>query len=321
MPQKNSELSKKTQQTEKPKKPRAKAPRKQKRPKKVPTAETRQRRMRLVAIILVVGMVGSFGIATLISAFTDNDDPDHNLPSNTTSETEEFAQIMLPKPDMILIPGVSYQAEILTSEGTMRFALDRKQGEPDVNNFVYLAQENFYDDLTFHRILKDFVIQGGDPLGNDPFTAGSGGPGYRYDGSTPAAAAEIEAGAKPEDVQAYKIGSLAMANNGGDPSTNGSQFFIVTGANGTQLPPQYSLFGQLLEGEDTLQAIANVPVGHATAYATEPSYPLSPVTIESVRIFAFNPDGTPREEPTQPPAPTPEADEATDKAAKSTGDR
>ena len=113
----------------------------------------------------------------------------------------------------------------MTNHGTMVAHLNSNDAPQTVNNFVNLARHHYYDGLVFHRIIREFMIQGGCPEGS-----GRGGPGYRFADELPAPGR-------------YKVGSLAMANAG--PNTNGSQFFIVSGAHGVQLPPQYSLFGQL----------------------------------------------------------------------------
>ena len=97
-----------------------------------------------------------------------------------------------------------------------------------MNNFVFLAAHHYFDGVIFHRIINGFVCQGGDPTGT-----GRGGPGYRFEDELPKAGQ-------------YEIGSLAMANAG--PNTNGSQFFIISGPQGTQLPPQCSLFGKVVKG-------------------------------------------------------------------------
>jgi cyclophilin family peptidyl-prolyl cis-trans isomerase len=110
--------------------------------------------------------------------------------------------------------------------------LDAKRAPVTVNNFVSLARSKFYDAVPCHRILPQFVAQCGDPQGT-----GTGGPGYKFGDELPQAGA-------------YKIGSLAMANSG--PNTNGSQFFIITGAQGVALPPSYSLFGQLRAGQESV---------------------------------------------------------------------
>ncbi len=154
-------------------------------------------------------------------------------------------------------PEKSYQAEIVTNHGTMTAFLHAKDAPNTVNNFVNLARYHYYDGIIFHRIIREFMIQGGDPTGT-----GRGGPGYKF-------ADELPAPGK------YKVGSLAMANAG--PNTNGSQFFIVSGAHGVTLPPQYSLFGQLIAGEDVLDAIQKVPTGAQDR-------PKDDVVIETITI-------------------------------------
>jgi cyclophilin family peptidyl-prolyl cis-trans isomerase len=127
-----------------------------------------------------------------------------------------------------------YKVTMETTKGTMTFELDPTIAPRTVNNFVTLAGYHYFDGIIFHRVVRDFVIQGGDPDGN-----GRGGPGYAFADELP--------------NQPYEIGSLAMANSGAD--TNGSQFFIITGANGVTLPPSYSLFGKLTSGDDVMKAI------------------------------------------------------------------
>src|SRR5207248_11103528 len=129
----------------------------------------------------------------------------------------------------------NYTATLKTSECTMTIALDARKAPTTVNNFVVLARFHFYDGLTFHRVVRDFVIQGGDPSGD-----GTGGPGYTFKDELPGRGE-------------YKIGSVAMANSG--PDSNGSQFFIITGQQGVQLPPNYSLFGEVTSGLDVAQRI------------------------------------------------------------------
>lgn len=160
-------------------------------------------------------------------------------------------------PPMTIDEKAAYTAVLRTSEGNISIALDPKQAPKTVNNFVFLAKEGFYDGLTFHRVIPDFVIQGGDPQGT-----GTGGPGYSFADELPKAGA-------------YKLGSVAMANSG--PDTNGSQFFIITGQQGVQLPPNYSLFGQVTKGLDVAEKISTM-----AAPGTETPDP--PVTIEKVTI-------------------------------------
>lgn len=138
-------------------------------------------------------------------------------------------------PQKCIVDGKTYTATMVTDVGTMTIALDARQAPMTVNNFVFLARYHFYDGLTFHRVIPGFVDQGGDPLGT-----GQGGPGYQFADELPAAGA-------------YKIGSVAMANSGAN--TNGSQFFIIVGAQGAQLPPSYSLFGTVTQGIDVAHKI------------------------------------------------------------------
>ena len=127
-----------------------------------------------------------------------------------------------------------YCAGINTTKGLIVVELDAKIAPKTVNNFVFLAQNHFYDGLKFHRVVQGFVAQGGDPTGT-----GSGGPGYKFN---------------DEPVQGnYEIGSIAMANSGAN--TNGSQFFIGIGDQVTSLPKQYNLFGHVVKGLDVAQKL------------------------------------------------------------------
>ncbi|MFS8812530.1 peptidylprolyl isomerase [Synechococcus sp. R55.7] len=159
---------------------------------------------------------------------------------------------------MVIDPAKSYTATMETTAGTMVLELFPQEAPLAVNNFVFLANDHFYDGVIFHRVIRGFMIQGGDPTGT-----GRGGPGYRF---------------PDEPVQRpYSRGTLAMANAG--PNTNGSQFFIMH-AN-YPLPPNYTIFGQLIEGEDVLDKIATAPTGPQDR-------PLNPVEIKSVRILESN---------------------------------
>ena len=160
-------------------------------------------------------------------------------------------------PPMGIDPAKRYSATLETTLGTMVIALDAAAAPLTVNNFVYLAAHHYYDGVIFHRIIKGFMCQGGDPEGS-----GRGGPGYKFGDELP----------KPGK---YQIGSVAMANAG--PNTNGSQFFIVSGPSGVGLPPLYSLFGQVVKGLDVVEAMQNV--------ATRPGdRPIEDVVIKSVTI-------------------------------------
>ncbi len=141
-------------------------------------------------------------------------------------------------PPMCIDPAKTYTATMVTNKGTMTIALDPIAAPKTVNNFVFLARYHYYDGVTFHRIIPGFVIQGGDPQGN-----GMGGPGYKFADELPRAGR-------------YEMGSLAMANAG--PNTNGSQFFIICGPSGMALPPQYSLFGKVIDGLDVVRDLDKV---------------------------------------------------------------
>ena len=162
-----------------------------------------------------------------------------------------------PPPKFTIDANKTYTATVVTSEGTFVVDLDPKAAPCTVNSFVYLADKHFYNGLTFHRIIKDFVIQGGDPTGT-----GSGGPGYTFND-------ELNNGLK------YELGSLAMANSGAN--TNGSQWFVVTGAQGESLPNNYSIFGKVSSGMDVVQKIGAVKTDSNDK-------PVTPVTIEKVTI-------------------------------------
>lgn len=140
-------------------------------------------------------------------------------------------------PEMTIDPSKKYTATFSTDKGEMVLELFAEKTPKTVNNFVFLAREGFYDGITFHRVIDDFMAQGGDPTGT-----GRGGPGYRFDDEF------------HPDLKHDKAGVLSMANAG--PGTNGSQFFI------THLPTpwldnKHSVFGQVIEGMDTLMAIQN----------------------------------------------------------------
>ncbi len=160
------------------------------------------------------------------------------------------------EPEMAIDPERRYTATMTTSKGTIVIELDAVAAPRTVNSFVFLARQNFYDGVVFHRIIPGFVLQGGDPEGT-----GRGGPGYRFPDELPKAGR-------------YQVGSLAMANAG--PDTNGSQFFIISGPDGAALPPQYSLFGAVVKGGDVVEAI--------DAVGTRSGSPTERVVIESVTI-------------------------------------
>jgi peptidylprolyl isomerase len=163
-------------------------------------------------------------------------------------------------PEMKIDQNKTYTARISTSLGDLEAQLYAKEAPLTVNNFVFLARESFYDNVKFHRVIKNFMVQTGDPQGT-----GRGGPGYRF----------VD---EPVTMN-YDKGTLAMANAG--PNTNGSQFFIVHGEDVNQrLPKNYTIFGKVTSGIDVLDKIASVPVGGGG----ENSTPTQDVRISKVTI-------------------------------------
>jgi cyclophilin family peptidyl-prolyl cis-trans isomerase len=138
-------------------------------------------------------------------------------------------------PPMTINTAHHFLVTMKTNKGTITLCLDPKLAPNTVNNFVFLARNQYYDGLKFHRVVADFVVQGGDPLGT-----GSGGPGYKFN---------------DEPVLGeYTAGAVAMANSGAN--TNGSQFFICTVDDTTKLAKSYNLFGYVQTGMDVVLKIA-----------------------------------------------------------------
>jgi len=179
----------------------------------------------------------------------------NNFPplDGSAAKQQRFSQ----PPDIGIDPSKRYTATMETSMGTLVIALDAIAAPKTVNNFVFLAAHHYYDGVIFHRIIKNFMCQGGDPEGS-----GRGGPGYKFMDELPSKGK-------------YQIGSVAMANAG--PNTNGSQFFIVSGPDGCGLPPSYSLFGQVVKGLDVVEAMQNTKTGSGDR-------PVTDVVINSVTI-------------------------------------
>lgn len=163
--------------------------------------------------------------------------------------------------DMAINETGSYTVTFETNKGTFMAELYPVDAPLTVNNFVSLAREGYFDGTPFHRIVKGFVIQGGDPTGT-----GSGGPGYKFN---------------DEPVtRDYLKGTLAMANAG--PNTNGSQFFVVLGDLRNSLPKNYTIFGQVTDGLDAVDAIAATPTRRGGS--GENSTPTESVTLDRVTV-------------------------------------
>jgi len=143
-----------------------------------------------------------------------------------------------------------------TSEGAIEIELFPEDAPKTVENFLKLTADGFYDGLSFHRVIKDFMIQGGCPEGT-----GTGGPGYTFE----------------DEINQHKIvnGSLAMANAG--PNTNGSQFFIVTADECPWLDGKHTVFGKVTSGTETVDKISNTDTGPA-------DNPIEPILIESITV-------------------------------------
>jgi cyclophilin family peptidyl-prolyl cis-trans isomerase len=213
--------------------------------------------------LLVLGIVGigiflfiGYMVLKHISSSNNQDAPieaeDYSVSTTDYTSTENPTP-----PEMQLEDGKDYKARIATSKGEILVDLFEDLSPNTVNNFVFLANKGFYDGVIFHRVIKDFMIQGGDPTGT-----GTGGPGYNFD----------------DEINDQKLirGSLAMANSGAN--TNGSQFFVVTAEETPWLDGKHTNFGQVLEGMAVVDAIEGVAVD-------ERDKPLEDVVIESVDVL------------------------------------
>jgi peptidyl-prolyl cis-trans isomerase B (cyclophilin B) len=167
----------------------------------------------------------------------------------------------VPRPTGRLDPSKRYVVTLVTNCGSIAIKLDVAHAPKTTSSFAYLVKRGFYNDLTFHRVAANFVIQGGDPNGD-----GSGGPGYTI----------VEP--PPADLK-YTRGTVAMAKTATDPAgASGSQFFIVT-ASDTELPPQYALLGNVVGSMAGVNAIASL--------ATNPpqdGQPIQPVVISQAML-------------------------------------
>jgi cyclophilin family peptidyl-prolyl cis-trans isomerase len=157
--------------------------------------------------------------------------------TKTTVNTQKYSAA----PAMAIDTSKTYTATVVTTTGTFDIALDAKAAPTTVNNFVFLADKDYYHCVIFHRVIPQFMDQTGDPTGT-----GEGGPGYTIQDENPAKAANA--------AQQYPLGSVAMANTG-QANTGGSQFFIVAGPEGESLPNTYALFGSVTSGMSVVDTI------------------------------------------------------------------
>jgi cyclophilin family peptidyl-prolyl cis-trans isomerase len=184
-------------------------------------------------------------------------------PVTTTSIPASAKQWSQP-PAMQIDASKKYVATMETSSGSFKIELYGIESPKTVNNFVFLSREGYYNGVIFHRIIKEFMIQSGDPKGT-----GMGGPGYKFADELP-----------PKHL--YEPGIVAMANAG--PNTNGSQFFICTGATSGNLNkmPNYTQFGKVIEGMDVVMKIASVQT--VAGPSGEVSKPVNPPVIIAITI-------------------------------------
>lgn len=248
------------------------AARQQREQRQAKVASVRRRGVR-VGSLVGIGLIIVLVIAAIGGAFSGDDDTaapsDPAAPTTTATSTTECPPVEgteYPErdfdaaPPLCINPTLTYTAEVVTSLGTFTMELHASDAVQTVNNFVTLARYRYFDDTECHRIVSGFVVQCGDPT-----ASGTGGPGYQFADELPAEGA-------------YEIGSVAMANSG--PDTNGSQFFVITGDRGAALPPNYSLFGTVIDGLDTTVAAMDA-AGDRSAGATDGQEPL---IIESVTV-------------------------------------
>ena len=178
-------------------------------------------------------------------------------PGNVNNSNAQESTPNMNQPEMKIDVNKKYQAKFSTNYGDFTISLFAKETPITVNNFVTLSRNKFYDGLVFHRVIEDFMIQGGDPKGN-----GTGGPGYTFQDET-----------SPKKLVK---GSLAMANAG--PNTNGSQFFIVTATETPWLDGKHTNFGEVVSGLDVVEKIGKVETGANDR-------PVKDVVINSIEII------------------------------------
>lgn len=220
-------------------------------------------------IILGVIVLGFIGLIFAIS----NTGPQTNTVEEQQLSEEELQELVnnmneqndnsksLSKPEMVIDTSKKYQVTLKTTEGDIVIELDTQETPITANNFVYLAENDFYDNTIFHRVIDGFMIQGGDPTGT-----GTGSPGYRFDDEP--------------ITKEYTRGTVAMANSG--PDTNGSQFFIMHAD--YPLPKNYVIFGQVVSGIEVVDKIATAEVKASSGMTGEMSSPVNPVTVEDAVV-------------------------------------
>ncbi|MDP2593476.1 MAG: peptidylprolyl isomerase [bacterium] len=206
----------------------------------------------IALLCLTLVTAGVFYVANRAGAIADALVKNHYV----LSTNSDFKEVKKMKIEDVTV------ADIVTTSGTISVEFLRDKAPKTVENFIKLAREGFYDGTKFHRVIPDFMIQGGDPLSKDDnkkILWGTGGPGYTF----------------PDEINDVKIvrGTVAMANSG--PDTNGSQFFIVTTAQTPWLDGKHTVFGKVTSNMDVANNISMSPKGPT-------DIPLSPIVIEKI---------------------------------------
>ncbi|MCG7317407.1 peptidylprolyl isomerase [Brevibacillus laterosporus] len=219
----------------------------------------------LLGFTLVVTGCGTKTAPATDQQQQNNASSGQTTPTDKKDETTKQPSKQYDKaPEMKIDPNKNYEAVVETNKGSFTIQLFAKDAPKTVNNFVFLANDHFYDGIQFHRIIQSFMIQTGDPKGD-----GTGGPGYSFED-------ELKNG------HSYDKGVVAMANAG--PNTNGSQFFIGSGddVKNLEAQPNYTIFGKITAGMDTIDKIAVAPV-KANAFG-ENSTPTETITIQKITV-------------------------------------
>jgi cyclophilin family peptidyl-prolyl cis-trans isomerase len=242
---------------------------KQTAPEKPPPRPARRLPPRAIAALIVVAVAAIVGGVAAVLSHGGSTTAGSSacvsgaLPMQAGHRGEQWSH----PPPMQINASCSYTAAIDSSKGPIVVSLDAKAAPTAVNNFVFLARHHFYTNVLFHRVLKGFMIQTGDPKGT-----GTGGPGYHWKIESPGSS--------------FIPGTVAMANTG-QPNSNGSQFFICQGAEcAASLDASaqngglgYTVFGRVISGMSVVNAIATAPVGGSAG-----SSPIRPIYMESVAI-------------------------------------
>jgi len=214
-----------------------------------------KKRKQITKIVLLVVFFGLAGAGIGYTYLTVKNKASGLVESSTKSfktGERQYSKV----PDMQIDTNKNYITTITTNYGVIKIKLFTKDAPKTVNNFIVLVRDKFYDGLTFHRVIKDFMIQGGDPKGD-----GTSGPGYQFE----------------DEINSHKLvkGALAMANSG--PNTNGSQFFIITTKETPWLDGKHTVFGEVTEGLGVAEEISNLKTGANDK-------PEKPVVINKIEI-------------------------------------